>query len=158
MKPELGPTPRVSETAYLRAGPEGTPQGSALFTLFLVVCRVSSSVTSDSAIPWTVAHQAPLSMGFPQQEYWSELAFPGDLPNPGIKPTSSALAGGFFTTVPPGKPALVYQSRTKQSLSPSSQYSCKSQQILTWCSASPCARHCSKGTHALTQFSPITAP
>ena len=51
----------------------------------------------------TVTHQAPLSMGFLKQEYWSGLPFyfPGDLPNPGIKPTflvSSALAGGFFTT------------------------------------------------------------
>ena len=59
--------------------------------------------------PWTVAHQDPLSMGFPRQEYWSGLPFPtpGDLPNPGIEPTSlasSALAGGFFTTEPPGKP------------------------------------------------------
>ena len=54
-------------------------------------------------IPWTVAHQAPLSMGFPRQEYWSELPFPppGDLPDPGIKPmslASPALAGRFFTT------------------------------------------------------------
>ena len=53
--------------------------------------------------PWTVAHQAPLSMGFPRQEYWSELPFPspGDLPDPGIKPmslVSPALAGRFFTT------------------------------------------------------------
>ena len=56
--------------------------------------------------PWTVVHQAPLSMGFSRQEYWSNLPFPSprDLPNPGIKPTSLALAGGFFTTVPPGKP------------------------------------------------------
>ena len=58
---------------------------------------------------WTVAHQAPRSMGFPRQEYWSGLPFPipGDLPNPGIKPespASSALAGRFFTTEPPGKP------------------------------------------------------
>ena len=56
--------------------------------------------------PWTVAHQAPLSMGFPRQEYWSGLPFPppGDLPNLGIKPTSfvsPALAGRFFTTMPP---------------------------------------------------------
>ena len=45
------------------------------------------------AIPWTVAHQAPLSMGFPRQQYWSELPFPapGDLPNPGIKLTSPVL-------------------------------------------------------------------
>ena len=52
---------------------------------------------------WTVACQAPLSMGFSGQEYWSGLSCPppGNLPNPGIKPatlTSPALAGGFFTT------------------------------------------------------------
>ena len=63
----------------------------------------SHQVVSDSfATPWTVAHQAPLFMGFPRQEYWSGLPFPtlGDLPNPGIKLTSLAslaLAGGFFT-------------------------------------------------------------
>ena len=58
------------------------------------------------AIPWTVACQAPLSMGFPRQEYWSGLSFPspGDLPNSGIEPASPGLAGGFFTTEPPGKP------------------------------------------------------
>ena len=55
------------------------------------------------ATPWTIAHQAPLSMGFSRQEYWSGLACPppGDLPDPGIKPTSlpsPALAGSFFTT------------------------------------------------------------
>ena len=54
-------------------------------------------------ILWTVAHQAPLSMGFSRQEYWSGLPFssPGDLPDPGIEPAtlmSPALAGGFFTT------------------------------------------------------------
>ena len=55
--------------------------------------------------PWTVAHQASLSMGFPRQEFWSGLPFPypGDLPDLGIKPASPALAGGFFTTEPPGK-------------------------------------------------------
>ena len=52
---------------------------------------------------WTVAGQAPLSMGFPREEYWSGLPFPslGDLPETGIKPmslVSPALAGGFFTT------------------------------------------------------------
>ena len=56
-----------------------------------------------------VALQAPLSMGLSQQEYWSELPFPppGDLPHPGTEltsPVSPALAGGFFTTVLPGKP------------------------------------------------------
>ena len=55
------------------------------------------------ATPWTVAHQAPLPLGFSRQEYKSRFPFPttGDLPNPGIKPeflVSPALAGGFFTT------------------------------------------------------------
>ena len=50
----------------------------------------------------TVACQAPLSMEFPRQEYCCGLSFPspGDLPNPGIKPMSPVLAGGFFTTEP----------------------------------------------------------
>ena len=65
------------------------------------------SVVSDSS--WTVAHQAPLSRGFPRQEHWSGLPCPppGDLPNPGFKTaslTSYALAGKFFTTEPLGKP------------------------------------------------------
>ena len=56
---------------------------------------------SDSAIPWTVAHQAPLSMGFSREKYWSGLPCPspGDFPDPGIKPKflmSPALAGGYF--------------------------------------------------------------
>ena len=57
---------------------------------------------------WTVACQASLSLGFLRQEYWSELPspFPGDLPDPGIEPASPALAMGFFTTEPPGKPNL----------------------------------------------------
>ena len=61
------------------------------------------------ATPWTVAHQAPLSLGFSRQEYWSGLPFPppGDLPDPVIElisPVSPALAGRFFTTEPLGKP------------------------------------------------------
>ena len=54
---------------------------------------------STFATSWTVALQAPLSIGFPRQEYWSGLPFPspGDLPDPGIEPASPALAGGFFT-------------------------------------------------------------
>ena len=56
--------------------------------------------------PWTIACQAPLSMAFSRQEYWSGLPFPspGHLPEPGIEPASPALAAGFFTTAPPGKP------------------------------------------------------
>ena len=73
-----------------------------LVTLLLCVfcCSV---VTVSSVTPWIVAHQAPLSMGFPRQEYWSGLPFPppGDLADTGIEPKSPvslALAGVFFTT------------------------------------------------------------
>ena len=60
----------------------------------MVLC----SVMSDSANPSTVACQAPLSMGFPRQEYWSGLPFspPGDLPNSGIESVSPALQEDFF--------------------------------------------------------------
>ena len=57
--------------------------------------------------PWAIAHQAPLSIEFSRQEYWSWLL--RDPPNPGIKsksPDPTALTGRFFTTVPPGKPVL----------------------------------------------------
>ena len=62
--------------------------------------------------PWTVARQAPLSVVFSRQEYWSVLprSLPGDLPDPGIEPASlvsPALAGGFFTTEPPGEPKYI---------------------------------------------------
>ena len=59
--------------------------------------------------PWTVACQAPLSIGFPRQEYWSGLLFPspGDLPDSRIEPESPALASTFFTTESPGKPQHV---------------------------------------------------
>ena len=55
-------------------------------------------MSNSFAIPWTVAHQAPLSLEFPRQEYWSGLPFPspGDFPDPGIEPVSPALADGFF--------------------------------------------------------------
>ena len=67
----------------------------------------------------TVSLQAPLSMRFSRQEYWSGLPFPspGDTPDPGIKPTSPAspvLAGGFFfTTESPRKPSNVYSMFAK---------------------------------------------
>ena len=58
------------------------------------------------AAPWTVAYQAPPSMGFSRQEYWSGLPFPspGDLPNPGIEPDSPALQADALTSEPPGRP------------------------------------------------------
>ena len=59
--------------------------------------------------PWTVAHQAPVSMGVSRQEHWSGLPFPppGDLPDPGAEPAppvSPVSASRLFTTEPPGKP------------------------------------------------------
>ena len=75
---------------------------------FLLLSRCS--VMSDSfATPCAVVHQAPLPMEFSRQEYWSGLPFhfPGDFPDPGIKPASPvspALPGGFSTTEAPGKP------------------------------------------------------
>ena len=76
-------------------------RSSTSFGILLAGCQVMS----DSAIPWTVAQQAALSMGFPRQEYASGLPFlsPGDLPNSRIKPASPTLAGGFFTHEPSRK-------------------------------------------------------
>ena len=76
----------------------------------LILSVLSHSAVSDSfAALWTVDGQAPLSMEFPKQEYWSGLPFPtrGDLPDPGIKSmslASPALAGRFLPLVPPGSP------------------------------------------------------
>ena len=65
--------------------------------------------------PWTVAHQAPLSMGFSRQEYWSGLQFPspGDLPNPGIEPGSPVLQTDSLPPEPPGKPQRKSEVRAK---------------------------------------------
>ena len=62
------------------------------------VCVLSRLVVSNSfATPWTVAHKAPLPMGFPRQEYWSGLSFPspGDLPDPGIEPGSPTFQADY---------------------------------------------------------------
>ena len=60
------------------------------------------------ATPWTVAYQAPSSMGFSRQEYWSGLPFPsaGDLPDPGIEPGSPTFQADALTFEPPGKPYI----------------------------------------------------
>ena len=77
---------------------------------------LSHSVMSSCFVtPWTVARQAPLSMGFPRQEYWRGLSFPspGNLPDPRIEPMPPVSASGFFTTEPPGKPKLVVTSEER---------------------------------------------
>ena len=74
----------------------------------------------DSVTPWTAARQAPLSMAFSRQEYWSGLPFPSpvDLLDPEIKSIFPAFAGGFFTIEPPGKPKLSgYKSLIYKTLS-----------------------------------------
>ena len=72
----------------------------------------SLSLVQLFAAPWTVAHQAPPSMGFSRQEYWSGLPFPspGDLPDPGIEPRSPALQVDALTSEPPGKPIFSFKS------------------------------------------------
>ena len=67
--------------------------------------------------PWTAAHQAPLSMRFPRQGYWSGLPFPspGDLPNPGIEPGSPALQADSLPSELPGKPFNYYLVLVAQS-------------------------------------------
>ena len=77
-------------------------------------------MSNSLVTPCIVAHQAPLSMGFPRQEYWSALQFPspGGLPNPGTEPTSPPLAGRFFTAEPPGKPYCFQKTTSDVSLGP----------------------------------------
>ena len=67
------------------------------------------------ATPWTIAHQVPLFMGFPRQEYQRRLPFPspGDLPDPVIEPASPALADGVFTAEPSGKPPVTVEGLKK---------------------------------------------
>ena len=66
--------------------------------------------------PWTVAHQAPLSMGSSGQEYWSGLPFPSsrDLPDPGIEPRSPVLQVDSLLSEPPGKPVIYHIHRQKK--------------------------------------------
>ena len=90
--------------ALLRHRAQKSPPVPCTFVIVELLSRVDSFVTS-----WTVSCQVPLSMGFSRQEHWSGLLSlpPGDLPNPGIKPSSfeldqslrsPVLADGFFTT------------------------------------------------------------
>ena len=100
----------------------GLSKSWVLYVSYAVTIRVASnsscvcSVVSDSATPWSVTHQAPLSMGFSRQEYRSGLPCPppGNLPNPGIETASPALAGGFFTTAPPAPPGEPRESSKHQ--------------------------------------------
>ena len=75
---------------------------------FITLLKVKVKSLSHARLfvtPWTVGHQAPPSMGFPRQEYWSGLPFPspGYLPDPGIEPRPPALQADALTSEPPGK-------------------------------------------------------
>ena len=85
------------------------PGGTQFFCSAMNVCLLLSCVRLF-VNPWTVAHQAPLSMGFCRQEYWSGLPCPspGDLPDPGIEPRSPALQANSLPFELPGKPPLLW--------------------------------------------------
>ena len=107
----------------------------------LPLSLLSHSVMSDSfVIPWTVAHQTPLSMGFPRQYYWSGLPFPspGDLLNPRTEPGSPTLAGGFFTTEM-GSPFFFYLGTIlcNQSFKSPSSLTCTLPLVHCWQSSCP---------------------
>ena len=76
------------------------------------------------ATPWTVTYQAPLSMGFSRQEYWSGLPFPSprDLPDPGIESESPALQADALTSEPPGKPKGNHKQQQKVTLQNGRKY------------------------------------
>ena len=97
---------KVQPTPLLIRAPEVSLSIFAVDGFLRVCVCVSGSVISNSATPWTIAHQAPLSMGFSRQGYWSGLPCPppGDLPNPGIKLGSPVLQADSLLSEPPGKP------------------------------------------------------
>ena len=106
-------TPETNKTLFMNYAPVYKIKGfkKSMKTKKLqtaVICVLMLLCVPLFVTPWIIAHQAPLSMGFSRQEYWSGLPFPppGHLPDPGVEPTSHmspALAGGFFTTTTPGE-------------------------------------------------------
>ena len=100
------PFPVVS--LHLAAGlAEGFKEGIRNVNLTIDKVKVKSlSCVRLFVTPWTVAYQAPPSMEFSRQEYWSGLPFssPGDLPNPGIEPRSPTLQADTLPSEPPGQP------------------------------------------------------
>ena len=79
-----------------------------MYDVCVFVCAQLLSPVRLFVTPWTVAHQAPLSMGFPRQEYWSGMpfSFSRDLPDPGRQPTLPALQADSLPNGPLGKPSL----------------------------------------------------
>ena len=115
---------------------------------------VSRSVVSDSATPWTVAHQAPLSMGFSRQEYWSGWPCPppGDLPDPGMEPRSPALQADSLPFEPQEKsPTLALtQPYFQPNLVPKLQPSAF---LANPCRPRPSSQLCGRGRSTVTPLS-----
>ena len=108
--PGVKPASLALQGRFLTTGPPGKP----IIELFKNGGDLVAKVCPTLATLWAVACQAPLSMGFPREGYWSGLPFPssGDLPDPGIKPVSPAFqavsytASGFFSAEPPEIPVF----------------------------------------------------
>ena len=111
----------LKKKKLLKISPPGNYQlyhfGGCLLLLFSIITHTQKYISSlmlclgthHSPLfetPWTISLQAPLSMGFSRQKYWSGLPCPppGDLPNPGIKPRSPSLRADSLPSEPPGKP------------------------------------------------------
>ena len=101
------PLPLITFMIALHAhlGNSGLSPSLKVFNLIIPVCYLLSRVRL-LVTPRTVTLQAPLSIGFSRQDYWSGLPFPspGDLPDPGIEPRSPALQADSLPSEPPGKP------------------------------------------------------
>ena len=109
-------TPTCIDLHLKYVAPNCSNAGRSVSTWFLISPNDDFSGSSLSlssvrlfATPWTVAYQAPPSMGFSRQESWSGLPFPspGDLPNPGIEPRSPTVQADALTSEPPGKPMMM---------------------------------------------------
>ena len=113
LPPHLGPSPGFSP-GHPTASSRNSPSALSLGFLFYIKHRpevsilkcISHSVVFDSVTPQTVAHQAPLFVGFPRQEYWSDFPFPspGDLLDLGIEFKSPALQADSLPNEAPGNP------------------------------------------------------
>ena len=109
-------TPNLDESLQvsLSVGSAGLPCGLPIHSPILLLLLSRFSRVRLFATPWTVAYQAPPSVGFSRQEYWGGLPFPspGDLPNPGIEPGSPALQADALPPEPPGKTAICKACQT----------------------------------------------
>ena len=95
----------LSQTTYGHKVRQSKMTGQRELGKLLRLLFSLSVMFNSFATLWTVAHQAPLSVGFSRQEYWSGVPFssPGDLPDPGIKRAGPVLTDKLFTSEPPGK-------------------------------------------------------